>query len=246
VTTASAVAQQAAQAAGAKVWVLWRSICHFFEIAEESMDVHWEDSFGDFADGRLNAPPGLALFFALFFFGVVPTALLLVACKLCVLPCLRFSCSKRRRGRVRVALKEETSSMLQQANAARRQRKGPAHAQPGASDDPSHLEGGPMLASVLTDLQTQSIVSSSPADNDIEREIEAEKLKELKDEAERLGIPADPANRSATPDGWTRAETAGGAVIYINDETGVAQVVPPGDEFVTSSPTNKTSKNPFG
>ena len=36
------------------------------------------------------------------------------------------------------------------------------------------------LASVLTDLKTQSIVSSSPADHEIEREIEAEKLKARK------------------------------------------------------------------
>jgi len=117
--TVSAVAQQAAQAAVEKVGVLWRSARHFFRISEESMNVHWEDSFGDIADGHLNAPPGLALLFALFFFGVLPTALLLVACKLCVLPCLRF-CWKCRRVRVHVALKEETGSMLQQANAARR------------------------------------------------------------------------------------------------------------------------------
>ena len=68
------------------------------------MNVHWEDSFGereseraemqprcsrgtaeieprlesrtgDIADGHLNAPPGLALLFALFFFGVLPTAI---------------------------------------------------------------------------------------------------------------------------------------------------------------------------
>lgn len=131
-----------------------------------------------------------------------------------------------------------------------RARKGVAHARPGASDDPAHLEGGletrvERLASVLTDLKTQSIVSSSPADHEIEREIEAEKLKELKDEAERLGIPSDPAKSSTTPAGWTRAETAGGAVIYINDETGVAQVVPPGDD-VTSNSTNKTSEKPLG
>jgi len=66
-----------------------------------------------------------------------------------------------------------------------RARKGVAHARPGASDDPAHLEGGletrvERLASVLTDLKTQSIVSSSPADHEIEREIEAEKLKARK------------------------------------------------------------------
>ena len=34
-----------------------------------------ESRTGDIADGHLNAPPGLALLFALFFFGVLPTAI---------------------------------------------------------------------------------------------------------------------------------------------------------------------------
>ena len=57
--------------------------------------------------------------------------------------------------------------------------RSPARLCPGPAITQLALRPGG-LASVLTDLQTQRIVSSSPADREIEREIEAEKLKARK------------------------------------------------------------------